>query len=167
MLERPFNATFIFAPAKHTMQFTIEDKLISVQRNDYQACQPQTSKKGTAVVKWTEMYCISGKGTPGRQPNDISTKVLDMQNNSGRGLVPPGIRAVDVLHLIKRREDNSSAESFSRSATGTTSKITIDPGWMIISKGWSASPWHADASGYCTCIVGVDCEKIWHVPKCR
>jgi hypothetical protein len=90
-------------------------------------------------MKWTEMYRVFGKGEPGRQLNDIGANVLDMQNNSGRGLVQPEIREVDLSRLINRKEDNSSAEPFVRGATSTTSKITIDFGWMFISKGWGVS----------------------------
>jgi hypothetical protein len=41
MLERPLNAIFTSAPAKHTVQFTIEDQPISVRGRDGQAFRPQ------------------------------------------------------------------------------------------------------------------------------
>jgi hypothetical protein len=139
MLKRPSNATLIPASAKHTLKITIEDQLISVRGRDGQAFQPQMNQKGTTVMKWTEMYRVFGKGTPSRHPNDISANVLNMQNNSGRGLVQTEIREVDLSQLINRKEDNSSAEPFVRGATSTTSTITIDSGWMFISKGWGVS----------------------------
>lgn len=104
-------------------------------------------------------------------PEDAGTNVLDLCRPSGYDFTPTEILEVDLVYRIRARLAQSSAKrgGWSRSAAAGASDTTHSPRseWMILTFAPSASPFHVDQAGYCTCIVGLEGQKIWCVPRGR
>lgn len=79
---------------------------------------------------------------------------LDLRNLSGNTFKPREISNVDLVAQITRKCNKGRNDR-----GGEADKIEE---WMLLSHGMAVSPFHADAGGYCTVVIGLSGTKYWY-----
>lgn len=176
ILRGSFNV--IWAPAKHNLARThgwnIKRQVEYIADQTGQAYRPSAQTglddNTTHNISGPDLVRIFIGGGP-IYPEDSGTNVLDLRKPSGYNFTPTEILDVSLVHQIGERlaRLNAKRSRWSRSGTASASGIlhSSKSEWMILTLAPSASPFHVDQAGYCTCIVGLEGQKNWCIPRGR
>lgn len=173
-LVGPFNV--IWAPAEHklarTYGWSIERQVEHIADQTGQAYRPSArtglDDETTHDISGADLVrMFLGRGS--MHPEDSGTNVLDLRKPSEYDFTPTEILEVDLVYRIRERLAKRTAKrgGWSRGATASASRTprSSRSEWMILTFAPSASPFHVDQAGYCTCIVGLEGQKIWCIPR--
>jgi len=103
------------------------------------------------------------------QPQFHGLNLLDIVNTECRRFCPT---AIDDVDLVKRIVDKTTIKRANLSRPTEEEKretykaeALLHEEWMILTNWSSASPFHCDAAGQLTCVVGLEGRKVWCVPR--